>query len=72
MLIAIIKDATKIKPKSSRLSEYDLISIEEFKGALIAKMIGRIIPSIQTFKNSNSRKAILKFMRAIIAKNSNY
>ena len=37
MLIAIIKDATKIKLKSSRLSEYDPISIEEFKGALIAK-----------------------------------
>ena len=37
ILIAIIKDATKIKLKSSRLSEYDAISIEEFKGALIAK-----------------------------------
>ena len=37
MLIAIIKDVTKIKPKSSRLSEYEPILIEEFKGALIAK-----------------------------------
>ena len=54
MLIEIIKEATKIKPTNSIDSEYERISSVELKGAQSANITGRIIPSTQTFKNSNS------------------